>query len=216
MLMPGRSTLLGIRHSFIAVSVGKPYEFHEYVIEKADPPSFPTGVYVSHWGNVRCSIEDPPINILQMCIIVSNKRVVMSDLIEAVIDLRPYHVAQRDCPHGALSCLQSLRQRGAQGKTHAKRVSRERSVVAGNNWDRCQAFSFAFSLWECGERRRVSVGESNAGQGAGTEQRTYQQWKGGRTAVVQSRPSATDPEIRLGLFRERGRQRPRPIREETS
>ena len=27
----------------------------------------------------------------------------MSDLIEAVIDLRPYHVAQRDCPHGALA-----------------------------------------------------------------------------------------------------------------
>ena len=95
------STLLGIRHSFIAVSVGKPHEFHEYVIEKADPSSFPTGVYVSHWGNVRCSIEDPPINILQMCIIVSNKRVVMSDLIEVVIDLRPYHVAQRGCPHGS-------------------------------------------------------------------------------------------------------------------
>ena len=27
----------------------------------------------------------------------------MSDLIEAVIDLRPYHVAQRDCTHGALA-----------------------------------------------------------------------------------------------------------------
>ena len=28
---------------------------------------------------------------------------------------------------------------------------------------------------------------------------------------MQSRSSATDPEIRLGLFRERGRQCPRPI-----
>ena len=55
-----------------------------------------------------------------------------------------------------------------------------------------------------------------AAKGQGQEQRTSQQWKGGRTAAVQSRPSATEPEIRLGLFRERGRQRPRAIREETS
>ena len=202
MLMPGCSTLLGIRHSFIAVSVGKPYAFHEYVIEKAGPPSFPNGVYVSHWENVRCSIEDPPINILQMCNIVSNKRVNMSDLIEAVIDLRPYHVAQRDCPHGALAVYNRCASEEHKVRHMPNEVSHERSVVAGNNWDRCQAFSFAFSLCECGERRRVSGGELNAGQEAGTEQRTYQQWKGGLTDFVPSRPSATDPETRLGLFRE--------------
>ena len=50
----------------------------------------------------------------------------------------------------------------------------------------------------------------------GQEQRTSQQWKGGGTVAVQSRSSAADPETGLGLFRERGRQRPRPIREETS
>ena len=102
-LIPGCSTLLGIGHALIAVSVGKPYEFHEYIIEKADLPSFPNDVNVSHWANVKCSIEDPPINILQMCNFVSDKRVVMSDLIEAVIDLGPYLLAQRNRHHGALA-----------------------------------------------------------------------------------------------------------------
>ena len=69
-------------------------------MEKA---SFPNGVYVSHWSNVRSSIEDPPINILQLCNIVSDKRVVMSDLTEAVIDLGPYHFAHRNCYHGVLA-----------------------------------------------------------------------------------------------------------------
>ena len=55
-----------------------------------------------------------------------------------------------------------------------------------------------------------------AAKGQGQEQPTSQQWKGGRTAAEQSRPSAADPEIGLGLFRKRGRQPPRPIREETS
>ena len=102
-LTPGCSTLLGIGHTLIAVSVGKPYDIHEYIIEKADLPSFPNDVNVSHWANVKCSIEDPPINILQMCNIVSDKRVVMSDLIEAVIDLGPYHLAQRNRHQGALA-----------------------------------------------------------------------------------------------------------------
>ena len=91
----------------------------------------------------------------------------MSDLIEAVIDLG-VPLGSTQLPPRCSGCLRSLRQRGAQGKTHAKRVPHERSVVAANNWHRCQAFSFAVCLWECDERRRVSVGELNAGQGAGT------------------------------------------------
>ena len=48
-----------------------------------------------------------------------------------------------------------------------------------------------------------------AAMGAGTGATNISAMEGRRSAVVQSRPSATDPEIRLGLFRERGRQRPR-------
>uniref|UniRef100_A0A7S1F8A6 Fungal lipase-type domain-containing protein n=1 Tax=Noctiluca scintillans TaxID=2966 RepID=A0A7S1F8A6_NOCSC len=98
----GTSRILGVRHSLLVVMVGDAHTgFHEYVIEKADPPLFENGIYVSHWADVRSCIEDPPIHTLKLEDLDAERQCV-KQLVEHAIATGPYDVARRNCHHAAL------------------------------------------------------------------------------------------------------------------
>lgn len=116
--MPGLAGRLGLKHSFIAVTVGDPQagpgQTWTYVFEKAQRESardascsqYENGVHISHWHDVARVVKGNALHRLTQSDLVNNTgkpELCLRSLRDVSVELGPYDLATCNCHHAALA-----------------------------------------------------------------------------------------------------------------
>eukprot|EP00746_Dinoflagellata_sp_MGD_P168435 gnl/MRDRNA2_/MRDRNA2_99913_c0_seq1.p1 gnl/MRDRNA2_/MRDRNA2_99913_c0~~gnl/MRDRNA2_/MRDRNA2_99913_c0_seq1.p1 ORF type:complete len:794 (-),score=131.63 gnl/MRDRNA2_/MRDRNA2_99913_c0_seq1:218-2386(-) len=119
--LDGGAGTLGISHSLLKVTVEGETGSYNYAIEKASigraqcldmSEQFRNGVYISHWKDVACNVEEHALHYLHEGDIVEVLR--MRNLRAVAIDIGEYDVISCNCHHTALAVFNTCAKECAQ------------------------------------------------------------------------------------------------------